>query len=76
MTSKIMKLNLKYERKPARVASITAITFFIVYTLSIYLLKIPVNWYAVIAGTAAIFVVYYFVQKWLNKRIRLRNEEL
>lgn len=74
--SKIMKLNLKYERSPLRVASTTSITFFIVYSLSLYFFNKSVNWLAVIAGTAAIFVVYLFVQKWLNKKVKQRNEEL
>ncbi len=70
----IKKTRIKKTRElnPFLVATITALLYFVVFTLVKYAVSKEFDWVTVIAGTIVIWIVYLFLQSLINRIIRKR----
>ena len=70
----MLRSNLKQKRNPLPIAIITAISFFIAFSLVKYIRRGQFDLIESLIGALVFFVVYFFLQSYLNKR-RERKEQ-
>ena len=74
----MLKNDLKQKRNPLLIAIIPAVAFFIGFSLVKYIRRGQFDLMETLIAALVFFVVYYFLGRYLNKRIerkRQKNEE-
>lgn len=71
----MFKNNLKQKKNPLLVAIITAVAFFIGLSLVKYFRGGQVDLIETLIGALVFFVVYYFLGRYLNKRIERKKQK-
>ncbi|UZE93001.1 MAG: hypothetical protein IB617_02470 [Candidatus Nealsonbacteria bacterium] len=69
----MLRSNLKQKKNPLPIAIITTVSFFIAFSLVKYLRHGQFDLIESLIGALVFFVVYFFLQGYLNKRIEKKQ---
>ena len=71
----MLRSNLKQKKNPLLLAIITAISFFIAFSLVRYFRHGQIDLIETLIAALVFFVVYYFLGSYLNKRIERKRQK-
>ncbi len=71
----MLRNNLKQKRNPLLLAIITAVAFFIGLSLVKYIRRGQFDLMETLIAALVFFVVYYFLGRYLNKRIERKKQK-